>query len=70
MPYLHKSFSAKEPSGSVAENDLQLNASYESLPPCTTDCCPTLIQDAVHWESTVTHISRGVLEILALDPID
>ena len=37
MPYVHRSFSAKEPiiSGSLAKNDLQLKASYGFLPLCS-----------------------------------
>jgi len=39
MPYLCRSFSAKEPYGSFgsfSKNDLHLEASYESSPPCST----------------------------------
>jgi len=42
MPYLYRSFSAKEPpiiSGSFAKNDLQLKASYESSPTCIRGSC-------------------------------
>ena len=37
MPYLYRSFSAKEPiiSGSFAKNVLQHKASYGSSPPCS-----------------------------------
>jgi len=37
MPYVYRSFSAKEPYNecSFAENDLRLKASYGSSPPCT-----------------------------------
>jgi len=50
MPYLYRSFSAKEPyiSGSSAENDWELKASYGSSPPCTL--IPTRALCCLIWE--------------------
>jgi len=60
IPYLERSFYAKEPeiSGSFAKIDVQLEASYVSLPPCTLSLKRVCASDLSHtWMRHVMNAS-------------